>query len=137
MKRLTLEKFSSWLEAYGRASIQNDPQASAELFARNAQYYETPFDEPMIGRDAIHKYWEIGAQTLKDKEASYEVLSVKDNLGIARWQSKFTDVNSGNRLALDCVFLVEFDSNDKCSVFREWWHIKNWKPDPNHEHSFL
>jgi len=130
VKRLTLETFSSWLEAYGRASIQNDPQASAELFARNAEYYETPFDAPMIGRDAIRKYWEVGAQTLKDKEANYEVLSVKNNLGIARWQSKFTDVNSGKRLVLDCVFLVEFDNTDKCSVFREWWHIKNLDARP-------
>lgn len=130
MKRLTLETFSSWLEAYGRASIQNDPQASAELFASNAEYYETPFDEPMIGRNAIRKYWEIGAKTLKDKDASYEVLSVKDNLGIARWQSKFTDVNSGKRLVMDCVFLIEFDNNEKCSVFREWWHIKNLDARP-------
>jgi len=130
MKPLTLETFSSWLEAYGRASAHNDPQASAELFTRNAEYYETPFDAPMIGREAIRKYWEIGAQTLKDKEASYEVLSVKDNLGIARWCSKFTDINSGKRLALDCVFLVEFDNNDKCSVFREWWHIKNLDAKP-------
>ena len=130
MKPLTVETFSSWLEAYGRASIQNDPQASAELFASNAEYYETPFDTPMIGRHAIRKYWEMGAKTLKDKDASYEVLSVKDNLGIARWQSKFTDVYSGKRLVMDCVFLVEFDNNKKCSVFREWWHIKNLDARP-------
>ena len=125
MKPLTQEVFQAWMESYSKASRENDPQASADLFARNAKYYETPFDDPMIGRDTIRKYWEIGAQTLKEKEASYEVLSVSDNLGIARWQSKFTDVNSGKRLALDCVFLVEFDDNDKCSVFREWWHIRN------------
>lgn len=124
MKSLTWEIFSSWLEEYSRASIQDDPQASAELFARNAEYYETPFDEPMIGRDAIHKYWEIGARSLKDKEADYQVLSVKDNLGIARWQSKFTDVKSGKRFALDCLFLVEFDDHFRCRVFREWWHLK-------------
>jgi len=124
MKALTLETFSSWLEAYSRASIQGDHQASAELFARNAKYYETPFDDPMIGRDAIQKYWETGARTLKDKEANYQVVSVKDNLGIAGWSSKFTDVKSGKRLALDCLFLVEFDEHFKCRVFREWWHIK-------------
>jgi len=123
MKRLTLETFSSWLEAYGSARIHNDPQASAELFARNAKYYETPFDAPMIGHDSIRKYWEIGAQTLKDKEASYEVILVEGNLGIARWQSTFTVIKSGESLTLDCVFLVEFDDNSKCSVFREWWHL--------------
>ena len=124
MKSLTLETFSAWLDAYSKASIQNDPQASAELFARTAEYYETPFDEPMIGRDAIRKYWEIGARTLRDKATRYQVLSVKDLLGIARWQAEFTDVGSGRRLALDCLFLVEFDDPLHCRVFREWWHLK-------------
>jgi len=123
MKPVTLEIFNSWMETYGKASQENDPQASAELFTVNARYYETPFDEPMIGRKAIRKYWETGAKTLKDKESTYEILSVKDNLGIARWRSKFTVIKSGKRLALDCVFLVEFDDNSKCSLFREWWHL--------------
>lgn len=125
MKSLSVEQFASWLETYGKASEENDPQASAELFSRNACYYETPFDEPMIGRDAIRKYWEIGAQRLADKESTYRILAVQDNRGIARWQSSFTDIASGRRLALDCVFLVEFDDDNLCSVFREWWHLKN------------
>jgi ketosteroid isomerase-like protein len=124
MKALELETFNAWLETYGRASRENDAQASAALFAPNAHYYETPFDEPMIGRDAIRKYWEMGAQRLKDKESTYEILSIRGNTGIARWQSRFTDFASGRRLALDCLFLVEFDENDLCRVFREWWHVK-------------
>ena len=61
MKSLTFTTFDTWLEMYVKASAENNPQASAELFARNAKYYETPFDEPMMGRDAIRKYWEMGA----------------------------------------------------------------------------
>jgi hypothetical protein len=124
MKPLTLTSFTSWLESYGRASAENDPQASAELFARNAKYYETPFDEPMIGRDAIRKYWEIGAQAFNKKESTYEILSVKDNQGIAHWQSEFTDIRSGKHLILDCLFLVEFNEHGTCSEFREWWHLQ-------------
>ena len=123
MKLLTFTTFDKWLEMYGKASAENNPQASAELFSRNAEYYETPFDEPMVGRDAIYKYWKMGAKSFKDKESKYEILSLKDNLGIARWQSKFTDLKSGKRFALDCLFLVEFDHNDKCKLFREWWHL--------------
>jgi len=124
MKSLAFEVFNIWLEAYGRASTEDDPQASAELFARNAKYYETPFDEPMVGRDAIYKYWEMGAKSFKDKESIHEILAVRDNLGIARWVSKFTDIKSGKRFVLDCLFLVEFDNNDKCKLFREWWHLR-------------
>ena len=123
MKSLTQEVFQAWMESYVKASRENNPQASAESFAGNAKYYETPFDEPMIGRDAIYQYWSQGAQRFKDKESSYEIISMEDNLGIARWQSQFTAINSGKRLRLDCLFLVEFDENGLCSVFREWWHI--------------
>jgi hypothetical protein len=124
MKKLKIQQFAEWLDAYGQASRENDARASAELFAQDAKYYETPFAEPMIGRDAIYQYWLKGAQTLKDKESSYQILSVKDNFGIARWQSQFTVIDSGKRFALDCLFLVEFDENGHCSVFREWWHLQ-------------
>lgn len=124
MKQLTTEIFDRWLEAYSEASQKNDARASAELFAQNAQYYETPFDKPMVGREAIYQYWHQGAQRLKDKGAAYEILAVKDNLGIARWRSKFTVMVSSKRLVLDCLFVVEFDDDEKCSLFREWWHIR-------------
>ena len=128
MSTLTVDIFDQWLEAYGRASQENDPKASSELFAQDAKYYESPFDPPMVGRQSIYKYWLKGAQSLKDKRSRYEIFSVKDNLGIARWQSQFTVIDSGQRLALDCLFLVEFDENEQCSEFREWWHIQQLDP---------
>jgi hypothetical protein len=124
MKTLSVETFARWLETYGKASEEDDVEASAALFARNACYYETPFDEPMLGRVAIRKYWEVGARTLKDKQAEYEILAVQENVGIAHWRSRFTDIASDRRLALDCVFVVAFDDNDLCSTFREWWHLR-------------
>ena len=124
MKALTQEHFQQWMETYGRASAENDPHASTNLFAENAAYYETPFAEPMVGREAIYEYWNKGAQTLKDKESTFEILSVKDNLGIARWQSKFTVIESDKRFALDCLFVIEFNDDGLCQTFREWWHIQ-------------
>jgi len=123
MKSLTLDIFTSWLDTYGKASQENDARASSELFASDARYYETPFDEPMIGREAIYQYWLEGAQALKDKQSTYEVYSVKDHLGIARWHSQFTVVQNGIRMGLDCLFLVAFDEDGLCSEFREWWHV--------------
>ncbi|HAX69041.1 MAG TPA: hypothetical protein DCY14_05515 [Anaerolineae bacterium] len=124
MTMLTLEHFTTWMTAYGRASAENDPQASANLFAENARYHENPFDEPITGRTAIYEYWDKGARNLKDKESTFEILSVQENRGIAHWQSKFTVTESGKRLALDCLFVVEFDDEGLCQSFREWWHIR-------------
>lgn len=124
MKPLTLEHFTAWMAEYGRASAENDPQTSVNLFAENAAYYETPFTEPMVGREAIYEYWNNGAQNLKDKESSFEILALNGNTGIVRWQSKFTVIESGKELALDCLFVVEFDEDGLCQTFREWWHIR-------------
>lgn len=126
MYALTHEHFRRWLTVYGKASEENDPQASTDLFAQDARYYESPFDEPMIGREAIFAYWHKGAQTLMDKISCHEILAVRDNIGIARWQSRFTVIESGKRLALDCLFVVEFDDDGLCQIFREWWHIREY-----------
>ena len=125
MNALTHAHFKQWMETYGRASAENDPLRSANLFAENARYYETPFAEPMIGREAIFEYWNDGARNLKDKESTFEILSVNGNRGIAHWQSKFTVIESGKRLALDCVFIVEFGDDGLCHTFREWWHTRD------------
>jgi hypothetical protein len=122
MKSLTLDTFKEWMETYGRASKENDTQTSAELFALDAKYYESPFDEPLVGQKAIYQYWDKGAQTLKDKQSDYEILAIQGNLGIERWRTRFTHISSGQRVALDCIFLVEFDEDLTCRSFREWWH---------------
>ena len=124
MKPLTLEAFQTWMDIYGKASEENDPQTSANLFTQDASYYENPFDKPIIGRDAIYAYWNKGAQTLTEKQSTYQILCVKDNLGIARWQSKFAAIESGKHVALDCLFVVEFNEEGLCKTFREWWHLR-------------
>lgn len=130
MESLTLNDFKEWMDMYGKACEDSDPQAAAKLFTQNATYYETPFDEPMIGQDAIYRYWSAASQALKDVQFSYEIVAVTGNRGIALWQGKFVGVNSGNRVALDGVFLVEFDQRQKCTLFREWWHLQEIESNP-------
>lgn len=131
---LTYEHFRRWILSYSHASEQNDPQASCELFAPDARYYESPFDAPMIGRDALFEYWKKGAQTLKDKISCHEILAVHNHLGIARWRSRCTAVKSGKHLALDCLFVVEFNDEGLCQTFREWWHMREHSArESNHE----
>lgn len=114
--------FDEWLAAYSRAAAEDDPDASAALFADDARYFESPFDEPLIGHEAIYRYWAAGARDLTDRQATHEILAVRDNVGIARWRSRFVVRATGEAVTLDCVFLVEFDEAGRCRLFREWWH---------------
>lgn len=126
---LTVESFAQWLDEYGGASRRNDPAASAALFTDDAHYYESPFDEPLVGRDAIHRYWAQGATTLTDKESTYEILAVVGDRGIANWCASFTRTATGTRSTLDCLFVADFDDNGRCREFHEWWHLRQQPSD--------
>ncbi len=123
---MTHETFARWLAAYGQASVDDDPQASAALFSANARYYESPFDEPLIGRQAILDYWAAGAQNFTGKTATYRIVTLQGNVGVAQWRAQFTVEATGERKALDCLFLLEFDEQGLCCLFREWWHIRSF-----------
>ncbi len=124
MNTLTFTSFAHWLQSYSQASADDDPQASARLFAADARYYESPFDAPLVGRQAIYDYWAAGAQRLTDKQASHEILAVGEKVGIARWQGRFVVKATAAAVALDCLFVAEFDDEGLCCCFREWWHSR-------------
>ena len=119
---LTVEALKSWLEAYGRAWETQDPELAASLFRADATYHEVPFDEPMLGRDAIRAYWQEGADAQEQITFGSEVIVAHADAGVARWWASFVRRASGNRVQLDGVFILRFDADGRCSSLREWWH---------------
>ena len=114
--------FQSWLEAYGRAWIERDPQAAAALFAEDGTYQVTPFVEPMRGRSAIFDYWVHVAETEREVHFGYQILTVTPDEGIARWWASFLIVPQGLQTKLDGIFLITLDDDGRCKALREWWH---------------
>ena len=118
-----MDEFKEWLDAYGAAGQNGDAQAAIDLFSDNVEYYETPFDDPMVGRDAIQRYWNEGAgQSQQEVRFLHEAIAVVANMGLAKWQATFVRIPSGIHVELDGFLTAEFDAVGKCSVFREWWH---------------
>jgi hypothetical protein len=115
--------FAQWLDAYGRAWEQGDATGIRQLFAPGAAYYETPFDPPMVGLDALQAYWQAGAaDAQRDVAFHYDVLAVSGGRGIARWAATFVRVPSGMGVRLDGMLTARFDAGGRCVEFREWWH---------------
>ncbi|MBP1641979.1 MAG: hypothetical protein H6Q03_648 [Acidobacteria bacterium] len=116
-------RFAAWLEAYGRTWIEGDADGAARLFAADALYHETPFDEPLRGRDGIRRYWQEGAeQAQRDVRFHFRVEAVTGGLGLASWWARFERVPGGEQVELDGFLAAEFDEHGLCRNFREWWH---------------
>lgn len=127
---ISLHEFEKWLDAYGAVWEAGDAQTAIELFTDDAEYYETPFDDPMIGRDAIQQYWSEGAgESQKEVRFLYEAVAVVEGRGFAKWEATFVRIPSGIHVELDGFLMAEFDGAGKCSVFREWWHRREREGD--------
>jgi len=122
---MTSDAFKAWLDAYKRAWETRDPGAAEVLFSEQAVYLETPFGDPMRGRETIRAYWEHVPRTQDDVHFHYEVLAVAGEAGIAHWWASFVRVPSGKRVHLDGIAAVTFDGDGKCQRFREWWHKRD------------
>ena len=114
--------FKSWLDSYGRAWMQRNPEAAAMLYAADATYRVTPFQEPMTGRQAILDYWTEVARTQEHILFDYEILAVNAEHGIARWWASFVRVPPGLATKLDGIFLISLSDEGRCASLREWWH---------------
>ncbi len=125
MSELTTRTFSEWLDRYGDAWRSGDADGVTKLFSAEARYEETPFDEPMIGHGAIRRYWAEGAgMAQKEIRFGYDMLSVRNDTGIAHWTASFVRIPSGIFVELDGVLLARFSPDGLCVQFREWWHLR-------------
>ena len=114
--------FKSWLDAYGQAWKDRNPEATTALFTENSTYQVTPFLEPMCGRKAIFEYWSEVAQTEENIKFGYEILVASPEHNIARWSAAFMIVPPGLQTQLDGIFLISLDEQGRCNSLREWWH---------------
>jgi len=112
-----------WLDDYGIAWVDGDPDAVVVLFAEDAVYQETPFENHMVGNERIFRYWVDGAQdSQRDVKFEYQIICIKEHTGYAHWTASFVAVPSNTVVELDGIIAIKFDDDGKCGKLREWWH---------------
>ena len=103
------DRLRTWLERFGRAWERRDLEQLAALFSEDGSYRETPFDEPLVGADAIRIYWSCLPNARQDISFGYEVLTVTQPWGIARWRGSYTADERDTRVELDGMLLISLD----------------------------
>jgi hypothetical protein len=115
---------TSWLHRYEQAWESRDAGAASSIFTENALYYETPFAEPFRGRQGIADYWAGVTADQRDVDFKAEVIAVKDDVGVAHWNAKFTTASTGERVELDGIFVLRFGPQNLVSELKEWWVLR-------------
>jgi len=119
-----------WLDRYVEAWMSYDPDDIARLFSENVAYRYHPYDEPIVGRDAVVASWlggsESGDASTRDApgtyEGTYSPVAVDGDTVVATGTSQYRDVPGGPivRVFENC-FVMRFDDEGRCREFTEYY----------------
>lgn len=112
-----------WLARYVAAWKSYDRNAIGELFSADAAYRYHPYDEPVVGRDAIVESW-LEEDRLDEPgsfEGGYSAFAVDGDRAVAVGESTYFDENGAVDRVYDNVYLLRFDGEGRCSEFTEWF----------------
>jgi uncharacterized protein (TIGR02246 family) len=112
------DEVTTWVEAYRKAWISNDPDDVAALFTDDAVYEFRPHDpEPWRGRDAIASGWLEEQDSPETWTFAFEVLgTLDDGTALVRAVTEYLD----DRPIYDNLWFITFEGG-RASRFTEWY----------------
>lgn len=119
-----------WLDRYVEAWMSYDPDDISRLFSENVAYRYHPYDEPILGRDAVVASW-LGESASPDSstrdapgtyDAEYSPVAVDGDTVVATGTSRYRDVPGGPVVrAYENCFVMRFDGEGRCREFTEYY----------------
>lgn len=112
-----------WLEAYVAAWKSYDREAIAALYSDDVSCRYHPWDEPIVGREAVIESWFGAGEGAPSQDPQgtydgvYEVAAIEGNLAVITGTSMYTDPP----VVYENCWLVRFDGEGRCREFVEWY----------------
>jgi Domain of unknown function (DUF4440) len=119
-----------WLERYVEAWKTYDRDQIAALFGEEVSYRFHPYDEPILGRDAVVEAWlgesdQPGASTrdeLGTYDATYRTVAIDGDVAVATGATTYRAQPGGPVSSrFDNCFVMRFESGGRCAEFTEWY----------------
>jgi ketosteroid isomerase-like protein len=120
----------AWLDRYVEAWLSYDGADVAALFAEDIVYRYHPYDDPIVGRDAVVASWLGESQTDGDStrdapgtySAQYAPVAVDHDVVVATGTSSYRTGPDGPivRVYHNC-FVMRFDAEGRCQEFTEYY----------------
>jgi len=111
-------RVDAWVDAYERAWRTAGAEPLRSLFAPEATYRMSPYEEPVSGLAEIGSLWERERQGPDEEfEMAHEVVAVEGDTAVVR-----VEVHYGPPQDLEYrdLWIVRFDGEGLCHEFEEW-----------------
>ncbi len=124
------ESAQAWLDAYVEAWRTYDPDRIRALFSEEVAYRYHPYDEPVVGADAVVASWlgesDDEGSSSRDApdtvDARYIPVAVDGDTVVASGTSSYRHEPGGPiERVYDNCFLMKFDDDGRCREFTEFY----------------
>lgn len=119
-----------WLDRYVGAWLSYDSDDIAALFSEDVEYQYHPYDEPVVGRDAVVASWRgqdapAGASTRDvpgTYDGQYSPVAIDGDTVVATGTSEYRKTAGGpiTKTYYNC-FVIRFDDEGRCREFTEYY----------------
>jgi ketosteroid isomerase-like protein len=108
----------AWVAAYERAWRTAGTERLGDLFAADATYRMSPYEEPATGLAEIGQLWEREREG-PDEEftISHEVVAVEGETAVVRLEVQY---GGPERLQYRDLWVLHFGADGRCRAFEEW-----------------
>jgi hypothetical protein len=122
MSSITSETVQAWLDRYVAAWRANSRDAIVALFTSGATYRYGPWDDPLLGAEAIAASWLERPDKPDSWTASYGPIAIEGNLAVTHGRSQYFQPDRTKlRTEYDNIFVLRLDEHGRCSDFTEWY----------------
>ena len=111
---------TDWMHAYIRAWDSNDPADIRTLFTPDAEYRFRPYDEPVVGHDAITAEWLDGADEPDDHTFDWEIVAAEGDTGVVQGRTEYLEGDSAGEL-YENLWIIRFAADGRARSFTEWY----------------
>ena len=110
-----------FLARYKKAWESRNSDLAASLFTRDAHYWENPFGEAIVGREAIHAYWEAATRQQENIHFTVKSSFHHQYMLVAEWTCTYKHRSTGEHRELAGIMFADF-YGPQVRAFREYWH---------------
>ena len=113
-----VQRFGAWIAAYEQAWRAAGTALLDELFTVDARYRPAPFEEPVVGREAIAAFWEAERDGPGESfELDWELVTAGGHTAVVRAEVRYRD--PPERTYRD-LWVITLQADGRCSAFEEW-----------------
>ena len=111
---------SDWIGGYLVAWDSNAPADIRALFTPDARYRFHPWDEPVVGHDAITAAWLDGGDQIGDHAFVWEVVAVDGPTAVVQARTSYSAGSAAGR-AFENLWIIRLGPDGRATDFTEWY----------------